>query len=112
MDDERARELLAAERARIEHALAGIAADKPDGEDVPNPFEATDVAQDMFDEEVDEAQAEVLKTRLDAIARAEERLVEGTYGVSVDSGEPIDEARLEAVPWAERTTEEQARYNG
>jgi RNA polymerase-binding transcription factor DksA len=28
----------------------------------------------------------------------------------VESGEPIPDARLEAIPWAERTTEEQARY--
>ncbi|MCW3068160.1 MAG: transcriptional regulator, TraR/DksA family, partial [Solirubrobacterales bacterium] len=34
----------------------------------------------------------------------------GTYGLSVESGEPIPDARLEAIPWAERTTEEQARY--
>ena len=35
----------------------------------------------------------------------------GTYGLSVESGEPIPDDRLEAVPWAERTVEEQARYD-
>ena len=34
---------------------------------------------------------------------------EGTYGVSVESGEPIPDGRLEAIPWAERTAEEQSR---
>ena len=35
----------------------------------------------------------------------------GTYGLSVDSGEPIPDDRLEAIPWAERTVEEQSRYD-
>jgi DnaK suppressor protein len=42
--------------------------------------------------------------------RAGRRLGEGTYGLSVESDEPIPDARLEAIPWAERTVEEQARY--
>ena len=42
--------------------------------------------------------------------RAEERLKAGTYGVSVESGEPIPDARLEAQPTAERTIEEQERF--
>jgi DnaK suppressor protein len=29
----------------------------------------------------------------------------------VQSGQPIPDARLEAIPWAERTVEEQARYD-
>jgi RNA polymerase-binding transcription factor DksA len=31
--------------------------------------------------------------------------------VSVDSGEPIPDGRLEAVPWAERTAKEQSRLD-
>ena len=31
-------------------------------------------------------------------------------GLSVQSGEPIPDGRLEAIPWAERTAEEQSRY--
>jgi RNA polymerase-binding transcription factor DksA len=34
---------------------------------------------------------------------------DGTYGKSIESGEPIPDARLEAIPWAERTEEEEAR---
>ena len=34
---------------------------------------------------------------------------DGTFGRSVESGEPIPEGRLEAIPWAERTADEQAR---
>ncbi len=108
MDSQHARELLARERARIEHALGELT--PHDSEAVIDPYEATDVAGDLLDEELAEAQAERLRDELDAIERAEKRLADGTYGVSVDSGEPIPDARLEAIPWAERTAEEQARY--
>lgn len=108
MDGQHARELLARERARIEHALGGLT--PHDSEAVTDPYEAADVGGDLFDEELAESQAERLRDELDAIERAEKRLAEGTYGISVDSGEPIPDARLEAIPWAERTAEEQARY--
>jgi DnaK suppressor protein len=64
----------------------------------------------LFETERDQSLIERLEHDLDAIARAERRLEEGTYGVSVESGEPIPEGRLEAVPWAERTADEQSRY--
>jgi DnaK suppressor protein len=108
MDTAHAQELLARERARIEHALAQLT--PPDTEAVVDPFEAADVSEDMFNEELDEDGGEHLRAELDAIARAEARLAEGTYGISVESGEPIPDARLEAIPWAERTADEQARY--
>jgi RNA polymerase-binding transcription factor len=108
MDTEHASELLARERARIEHALGERA--PHDSEAVTDPFEAADVSEDLFDEELAVGHNELLRDELEAIARAEQRLAEGTYGISVESGEPIPDARLEAIPWAERTAEEQARY--
>ncbi|MEA2140667.1 MAG: DnaK suppressor protein, partial [Solirubrobacteraceae bacterium] len=54
--------------------------------------------------------AEQLRGELAAIERAQARLAEGKYGLSVESGEPIPDARLQSIPWAERTAEEQARY--
>ena len=94
MEDAKARELLARERERIEKALAGIGP----AEDRDEPRDASDDANELFDEE------------LDAIERAEKRLEEGKYGVSIESGDPIPDGRLEAIPWAERTAEEQSRY--
>jgi DnaK suppressor protein len=108
MDPEQARILLARERARIEQALAALGLGQPD--DDPDPFEASDVAPDLQENEVDMGLADSLRRELEAIGRADERLAAGTYGVSVDSGAPIPDARLEALPWAERTTEEQARF--
>ena len=40
----------------------------------------------------------------------ERLLAEGIYGRSVESGEPIPDERLLAIPWAERTAGKQARY--
>jgi DnaK suppressor protein len=109
MDVQHAGELLARERARIERRLAGAVRDSTD-EDEPNPFDAADVATDLFDAELGAGVAARLQQELQALERAERRLAEGTYGLSVDSGAPIPDARLEAIPWAERTAEEQARY--
>jgi len=41
---------------------------------------------------------------------AEGRIALGTYGLSVDSGKPIPDERLEAEPLALRTVEEQRRF--
>lgn len=108
MDVELARALLARERARIERALADLARDEGDRED--DPFDTADVASDTFAAELEEGLAERLRGELEALERAEQRLADGTYGLSVESGQPIPDARLQAVPWAERTAEEQARY--
>jgi len=107
MDSEHARELLARERARIEHALEDLAA--PDSESAPDTVAGSDAGRDLLDAEIGAGLSEQLQEELQAVERAERRLGEGTYGISVESGEPIPDARLEAVPWAERTAEEQAR---
>jgi DnaK suppressor protein len=109
MNADRARELLDRERARINRALADLAP-TAGGEDDPDPFDQADVAPDLLDAEIGEGLAEPLREELAAVERAEKRLAEGTYGLSLESGEPIPDARLETIPWAERTTEEQTRY--
>lgn len=43
------------------------------------------------------------------VERALAKLEAGTYGVSEDSGVPIPRERLEAIPWARRTAEEEER---
>jgi DnaK suppressor protein len=106
MDDQQARELLARERDRIEKALGEIGP----AEDRDEPRDATDDANELFDDELGEGVADRLRTELEAIERAEQRVQDGTYGVSIESGEAIPDGRLEAIPWAERTAEEQSRY--
>ena len=106
MKAERARELLAAERARIEDELRHLA--PQEGDDAAE--DTGDEAAELSDAERDEQLAEDLRLQLAAVERAEQRLAEGTYGLSVESGEPIPDARLEARPTAERTVEEEDRY--
>jgi len=110
MDPKRAAELLQAERSRIEQALADL---EPGDEDELSDLDQhmADDATELFEEERDAGLAEGLREELAAVERAEQRLMQGTYGLSVESGEPIPDDRLEAVPWAERTVEEQARYD-
>ena len=106
MDDDKARELLARERARIEKALSQIGP----AEDRDEPRDASEDANELFDEELGEGVEQRLRAELAAIERAEKRLAEGKYGLSIESGDPIPDGRLEAIPWAERTAEEQSRY--
>ena len=108
-EDARARELLALERARIEHQLEELRPE-PDSELSHLDQHPGDSGTEMFEAERDAGLAQRLREELDAIARAERRLDDGTYGISVASGEPIPDARLEVQPWAERTAEEQDRF--
>jgi len=109
MDAERAQELLARERKRIEQSLRGLS---PRESDEPTTTDAhmADQASDLYDNELDEGLSDDLRIELAALERAEQRLAAGTYGLSIESGERIPDERLEAVPTAERTAEEQARF--
>jgi DnaK suppressor protein len=106
MDAQEARGLLARERARIERAIVDAA--RPTGDEAGDVFDSADVASQLLESEIDEGVARPLREELDAVERAERRIGEGTYGFSVDSGQPIADARLRSIPWAERTAEEQA----
>lgn len=108
MELETARDLLRRERARIEQALARISG--PEREELAGQDEMADAASQLYEEEFDEGQADDLRAELAAVERAEARLLDGTYGRSIESGEDIPDERLEAVPTAERTAEEQARF--
>ncbi len=105
MDPERARELLAAERTRLEGLLSGSKSD-----------ELADLGDDdhehLGDAELDAGFEERHQDELAALERAEARLEAGTYGKSIKSGDPIPDARLEASPTAELTVQEQGAAEG
>jgi DnaK suppressor protein len=106
MDPERAKRLLASERDRVEQALAALSrATAQAGGEQAEPGELGSEA--LYESEFDAGLAGDLERQLGAVERAESRLAAGTYGLSVDSGQPIPDARLEALPTAERTLEEQ-----
>jgi DnaK suppressor protein len=103
MDPDRARELLTRERERIERSLV-----KRGHEDTGEPAEedSANLGSDLYQDELDEGLAENLRGELAAVERAEARLAAGTYGRSIETGKPIPDERLEALPTAERTAEE------
>jgi DnaK suppressor protein len=105
VDVERARALLAAERREIEQALPRLR-HQDDGDDA-GWLEPGNLAADLYLDELDEGLADDLRDRLAAVERAEKRLAAGTYGLSIESGRPIPDERLEALPTAERTVEEE-----
>ncbi|MGD0714274.1 MAG: TraR/DksA family transcriptional regulator [Gaiellaceae bacterium] len=105
MDPERARELLAAERTRLERALSRFE-HVDDGEEAGE-HDPANLTSDLYEDELQEGHAEDLREELAAVERAEARLAAGTYGLSIVSGLPIPDERLEAVPTAERTVEEE-----
>ncbi|HEX2108921.1 MAG TPA: TraR/DksA C4-type zinc finger protein [Rubrobacteraceae bacterium] len=69
-----------------------------------------DMSQSLFTREVDATVEQQVERRLENVERALQKMGEGTYGLSDESGEPIPKGRLEAVPEAVRTVEEQERY--
>ncbi|MDP9475420.1 MAG: TraR/DksA family transcriptional regulator [Actinomycetota bacterium] len=68
-----------------------------------------DMSQSVFTREVDATVEEQVERRLQHVERALQKIEEGTYGLSDESGDPIPKGRLEAVPEAIRTVEEQQR---
>ena len=112
MDERRARELVARERRRIEVALAELTGEEQD-ENASREDQAGETEEggtDLQTQMVDNAVASDLREELAAVERAEARLAAGTYGRSIESGDPIPDARLEVAPLAERTVEEQSRF--
>jgi DnaK suppressor protein len=107
MEADRARELLARERSRIEEALAALEGPLEGSERVEPGDEDS---EDLYQDEFDAGRRQELMDELAALERAEARLQDGTYGLSIESGEPIPDGRLEARPTAERTVEEEDRF--
>ena len=108
MTPERAQELLVAERSRIERSLADLG--EPVGADeLSNLDNPADQGTVLYERELEEGLLAQLRRELEALERAEARLAEGTYGLSVESGEPIPDDRLEALALAEQGLEEGPR---
>ena len=111
LDTDRARELLIAERERIQRELAELVHAQEDQAPELEEFDAANRALELIQDELAQGLAEDLKERLAAVDRAEQRLGAGTYGLSILSGMPFPDERLEVVPTAELTVEEErARF--
>jgi DnaK suppressor protein len=80
--------------ARVERAMASVR-EPADGS-------AHDIGDDASTDELKEeqfAEAEADRTVLNQVRDALARIDNGTFGTCVVDGEPIEEARLEAMPW-------------
>lgn len=107
MEDAKAKELLSAERSRVEGLITDLGQAGTADRDAANQTgEMYDSAEPLTTEEADDSVRRELEDRLAAVGRAEQRLADGTYGLSVRSGQPIPDDRLEADPTAELTVDE------
>ncbi len=106
IDPDQARERIASEQARVEALVEGLRDelgsaghdDAPDFGD-PDP-EPGDAGSDTFEREKDLSILEQLEEELGELQAALARVDAGTYGIDEVTGEPIDPARLDALPAA------------
>jgi DnaK suppressor protein len=103
MDPARAQELLARERERVETQLAELGRERTSDDVEPGDRDS----EDLYQQEFDAGRETDLRDQLAAVERAETRLAEGTYGLSVRTGKPIPDERLEILPTAETNVDEE-----
>lgn len=72
-------------------------------------FDSGDQSQYLFERELDATLVQQFDRELEDVNRALQKIEEGTYGLSDDTGEPIPKGRLEAIPEAIYTVEGQER---
>lgn len=90
--------LLAEEQAaftRLDRAVASVT-EPSDG--VPHDTADESSSRELMYQQL--AQAEAARSLLNQVRDALDRIENGTFGKCAEDGEPIEEARLEAVPWA------------
>jgi len=104
IDEAAARERLDAQRSKLQGLVGEL---RTETRRADENAEHTDVAGapgnvtgETFEREKDLSILEGLETELAEVEAALKRLDDGTYGVDEVTGEPIDPARLEAVPEA------------
>lgn len=85
----------------------GLEAQHLQEDDVEIPGDDADEGSSMAQQEVDQSLQDLEMLRLAEVERALEKIEEGTYGLSEESGEPIPRERLEAKPEALYTVEEE-----
>jgi RNA polymerase-binding transcription factor DksA len=102
IEEERARVTALAEdlRAELSQSESDESSELADYDQHP-----ADTASATFEREKDLSILEQLERELLELQAALERIDNGTYGVDEVTGEPIDPARLEAMPTARRNIE-------
>ena len=104
--DDDARERLQAEQTRVEGLIEGLRAEfgSSENEDTSELADydqhPADTASETFEREKDLSILEQLENELAELQAALERVDAGTYGIDEETGQPIDPARLDALPTA------------
>ncbi|MDH4262575.1 MAG: TraR/DksA family transcriptional regulator [Spirochaetia bacterium] len=80
-------------------------------EKLDEPGDLVDMATELLDQEMNLSLTTAESNTIKEINEALERIEKGTYGICIDSGEPISKARLKAVPEAKRTLEAQEKFD-
>jgi DnaK suppressor protein len=110
VEEQRGRlEELRAELTRLARGLEEDQRDRAEDEGDFTEHDSGDMSQSLFTREMDATVEQVTERRLASVERALEKIEEGTYGLSDESGEQIPKGRLEAAPEAIYTVEEQQR---
>jgi len=97
-------------KSELERVRGGLQEDerfRAEEEEDFTQHDSGDMSQSLFTREVDATVERQVERRLENVERALQKIEEGTYGLSDESGEPIPRGRLDAVPEATRTVEEQ-----
>lgn len=110
MDTERARELLEAERRRLQAIIDnanepdfGEAEQERSSEVLSVGGQPQDAAQLLNDQEQQQSIVGHAEAELREVEHALRKLEDGTYGLDEETGEPIPDERLEIVPTARFT---------
>ena len=115
MENEEARERLEAEQARVGALVQGLRGElSSEGGDDSSELadydqHPADTASDTFEREKDLAILEQLEAELAELQAALDRIDNGTYGIDEVTGDPIDPARLEALPTARTNVDHEER---
>ncbi len=111
IDIQKTKERLEAKQKELQGSIANLTEAHPTPTDPieisegPQEFEETNIDfTEMQQEQSIEVNEQALLTM---VQEALKRIEDGTYGKSVVSGKPIPEKRLEVIPWADRTVEEE-----
>lgn len=92
---EEMKQKLTEEKERLEEDLAGLTAHTELGDDEDENAEEVNV------DEVNQDIMATIKADLEKISKALAKIEAGTYGTD-DNGREISEARLRAMPWADK----------
>jgi RNA polymerase-binding transcription factor DksA len=106
MDPDQARERLQAEQARVQGLVEGMRGEfgTAENDDISELADydqhPADTGTETFEREKDLSILEQLENELAELQAALERVDAGTYGIDEETGEPISDARLGALPTA------------